>query len=123
MSGLSIAVKAGERLLIAGVLIQVSRNTKINVLSPGPILRGPMIMKASEATTPLRNLYLRLQMAYTDPSDISRPLAAKRILAEIESEVTLFSKVGIDTLISEGNYYRALECLWIIIKKVEQPEK
>lgn len=112
--GLKLTLKPGERIAVNGaVLVNGDRRTEFIVENKASILREGDIMRAEEATTPARRVYLPVMMMALDPA--SRPTSFaefERRITEIAGAVTDTEALGlclkISAAVANGAYYKAL---------------
>ena len=65
---LSIDLKAGDKIIINGAVIEnLGSNSKLSVHNRAAILRGKEILSAEDSTTPAARVYFALQCAYIFP--------------------------------------------------------
>ena len=67
MANLVLELKAGELLVINGATIRFRNRVRVELLSRARFLFGKQIMAPHEATSPARQIYYALQVAY-EPS-------------------------------------------------------
>lgn len=72
MSTLRITLRAGERIFVNGAVMRVDRKTQLEFLNDVTFLLESHVMQASEATSPLRQLYFIVQMMLIDPADVAK---------------------------------------------------
>ncbi|OFW99667.1 MAG: flagellar biosynthesis repressor FlbT [Alphaproteobacteria bacterium RIFCSPHIGHO2_12_FULL_63_12] len=111
---LKLTLKPGEKIAINGaVIVNGDRRTEFLVENRASILRETDIMRAEEATTPARRVYLPVMMMALDPS------ARKTLFAEFDRRLTEFANVlsdpaalslclKISASVANGAYYKAL---------------
>lgn len=68
MSTLRITLRAGERIFVNGAVMRVDRKTQLEFMNDVTFLLESHVMQASEATTPLRQLYFVVQLMLIDPA-------------------------------------------------------
>ncbi len=61
---LVLELRAGERIIVNGAVLQVRARTTLVLNNRARFLFGRQVLDESEATTPARRLYLALQAAY-----------------------------------------------------------
>ena len=77
-----ISMRAGEKLYLNGAVFSVDRKVSLELLNDATFLLQSHILQASEATSPLRQIYFAVQLMLMDPADarsIREP--AERMLA------------------------------------------
>lgn len=91
MTGLVLKLKANERFLINGVVLQNGdRPAKIRVRSSDvAILRTRDALRPEEADTPLRKIYYQAQLALAGETDDQR--AAEQIIAGLDQLNDIFA--------------------------------
>lgn len=111
---LKLTLKPGEKIAINGaVVVNGDRRTEFIVENRASILRESDIMRAEEATSPARLIYLPVMMMALDPS------ARKNLFAEFDRRLTEFAGVlsdpaalslclKISAAVANGAYYKAL---------------
>jgi len=111
---LKLTLKPGEKIAINGaVVVNGDRRTEFVVENKASILRESDIMRAEEATTPARLIYLPVMMMALDPA------ARKTLFAEFDKRLTEFAGVlsdpsalslclKISAAVANGAYYKAL---------------
>src|SRR3990167_3367404 len=88
---LKLTLKPGEKIAINGaVIVNGDRRTEFLVENRASILRETDIMRAEEATTPARRVYLPVMMMALDPS------ARKTLFAEFDRRLTEVANVLFD---------------------------
>ena len=65
---MNITLRAGERLYLNGAVIRLDRKATIELLNDAAFLLENHVIQASDATTPLRQIYFVLQVMLMDPS-------------------------------------------------------
>ncbi len=112
--GLKLTLKPGEKIAINGaVIVNGDRRTEFIVENQASVLRERDIMRAEEATTPARRVYLPVMMMALDPA------ARKDAFGEFERRLTEFAGVVTDPAglglclkisasVANGAYYKAL---------------
>jgi len=112
--GLKLTLKPGERVAINGaVIVNGDRRTEFIIENKASILRESDIMRAEEATTPARRVYLPVMMMALDPN------VRAEMFAEFDSRITEFAGVVTDpralslclkvsAAVANGAYYKAL---------------
>lgn len=112
--GLKLTLKPGERIAVNGaVIVNGDRRTEFVVENRASVLRERDIMRAEEATTPARRVYLPVMMMALDL--VSR----KDAFGEFERRLTEFAGavsdqgalalcLKISAAVANGAYYKAL---------------
>jgi flagellar protein FlbT len=65
---MNITLRAGERLYLNGAVIKLDRKATIELLNDAAFLLENHVIQASDATTPLRQIYFVVQVMLMDPS-------------------------------------------------------
>lgn len=111
---LKLTLKPGEKIAINGaVVVNGDRRTEFIVENRASVLRESDIMRAEEATTPARRVYLPVMMMALDPS------VRKTMFGEFDRRLTEFAGVvsdpaalslclKISAAVANGAYYKAL---------------
>ncbi len=116
MSSINLRLKPGEKLYINGAVIKVDRRVSIEVLNDVSFLLEAHILQASDATTPLRQLYFVVQSALMDPvnsgsiKDMVREMTARTIISCDNREIQ-FALVEAGELTDRGRYFEALRLI------------
>jgi flagellar protein FlbT len=109
---LKVEIKPGERVIIGDALVTNNgQRAKLFIEGQAPILREKDIMRADEADTPCKKIYLMIQMMYLSPDpkqhfdlyfklvkDVQQ--AAPSMLPQIEA---------VNNELLTGAYYKALK--------------
>ena len=64
-----ISLRAGEKIYINGAVLRVDRKVSIELLNDASFLLEAHVMRAEDATTPLRQLYFIVQVLLMNPTD------------------------------------------------------
>lgn len=111
---LKLSLKPGERIAINGaVIVNGDRRTEFLVENKASVLREGDIMRAEEANTPARRVYLPVMMMALDES------ARKDLFDEFDRRLTEFAGavnaphalslcLKISAAVANGTYYKAL---------------
>jgi len=112
--GLKLSLKPGEKIAVNGaVIVNGDRRAEFIVENKASILRERDIMRAEEATTPARRVYLPVMMMALDPAERTR------LFHEFEQRLTEIAGVlsdpsalsiclKISAAVANGAYYKAL---------------
>lgn len=65
---MNITLRAGERLYLNGAVIRLDRKATIELLNDAAFLLENHVIQASDATTPLRQIYFVIQVMLMDPA-------------------------------------------------------
>lgn len=89
---LKIELKPGERAVLNGVVIEGASDgrTEFVILNRATIMRERHIIKEEDANTPVKRLYLALQMLYIEPAqrETYKPMF-ERYAKDLENTLTL----------------------------------
>ncbi|MGO9742460.1 MAG: flagellar biosynthesis repressor FlbT [Roseiarcus sp.] len=113
---MNITLRAGERLYLNGAVIRSDRKATIELLNDATFLLETHVMQASDATTPLRQVYFVIQVMLMDPasakttSQLARSLIDKS-LGAFESEEIKSRLRAVIELINRGRYFEAMKTL------------
>jgi len=64
----TLSLKPNEKIFINGAVLQVAGRARIKILNDATFLLEPHVLQASDATTPLRQLYFSAQIMLIDPN-------------------------------------------------------
>lgn len=111
---LRIALRAGERMIINGALIQATGRSEFCIENQATILRAREVMKPEEATSPARQLYFHTMMAYVDEAHRrdheDRLVEALRLVRRRSDDAeTLDALSRYAAAAAGGDHYRALQ--------------
>jgi flagellar protein FlbT len=112
--GLKLSLKPGEKVAINGaVIVNGDRRASLVVENRASILRERDIMRAEEATTPARRVYLAVMLIALDPASKARSFSEfDRRIKEFADAVSdpgalaLCLKIAAD--VADNRAYRAL---------------
>jgi flagellar protein FlbT len=111
---LKLTLKPGEKVAVNGaVIVNGDRRTEFVIENKASILRESDIMRAEDATTPARRVYLPVMMMALDES------VRKDLFGEFDRRLTEFAGVvtnptalslclKISAAVANGSYYKAL---------------
>lgn len=123
---MNITLRAGEKIYINGAVIRTDRKATIELLNDATFLLETHIIQASEATTPLRQVYFVIQVMLMDPS--SAKATAQLAKSLIEKALSAFESGDINhglksvsELVGRGRYFEAMKMLRALYP-VEQRE-
>jgi len=71
---MNISLRRGERIYINGAVFRVDRKVCIELLNDVTFLLENHVLQASDATTPLKQLYFVIQLMLMSPGDVAVPL-------------------------------------------------
>ena len=112
--GLKLTLKPGEKIAINGaVIVNGERRAEFVIQNQASVLRERDIMRAEEATTPARLVYLPVMLMALDPA------RRKGAFGEFEGRLTEFAGavtdprglslcLKISAAVANGAYYKAL---------------
>lgn len=112
--GLKLTLKPGEKIAVNGaVIVNGDRRTEFVIENRASVLRERDIMRAEEATTPARRVYLPVMMMALDPA------CRAGLFGEFDRRLTEFASVvsdphglslclKISAAVANGTYYKAL---------------
>ncbi len=112
--GLKLTLKPGEKIAVNGAVIHNGdRRAEFVVENHASVLRERDIMRAEEATTPARRVYLPVMMMALDPGTRREAFPEfDRRLTELAGALTdqraLTLCLKISAAVANGAYYRAL---------------
>ncbi len=113
---MNITLRAGEKLYINGAVIRTDRKATIELLNDATFLLETHVMQASDATTPLRQIYFVIQVMLMDPpsskatGELARSLVEKAIDA-FESPNVKVGLRGVIDLINRSRLFEAMKTL------------
>jgi flagellar protein FlbT len=113
---MNITLRAGERLFINGAVIRTDRKSTIELLNDATFLLETHVMQASEATTPLRQIYFVIQIMLMDPAtakttaELALSLIAKAVGAFESADVQTGLRAVVD-LIERCRYFEAMKTI------------
>ena len=113
---MNITLRAGEKLYINGAVIRTDRKATIELLNDATFLLETHVMQASEATTPIRQIYFVIQVMLMDPpsskatGELARSLVDKAVDAFANPDVKAGLR-GIVDLINRSRYFEAMKTL------------
>lgn len=112
--GLKLTLKPGEKIAVNGaVIVNGDRRTEFVIENQASVLRERDIMRAEEATTPARRVYLPVMLMALDPA------CRRDLFGEFDRRLTEFAGVVSDShglslclkisaAVANGAYYKAL---------------
>jgi flagellar biosynthesis repressor protein FlbT len=113
---MNITLRAGERLYLNGAVIRLDRKATIELLNDAAFLLENHIIQASEATTPLRQVYFVVQVMLMDPAaarsamDLLHQLIDKALCAFESPEI----KAGLNAIVgsvARSRHFEAMKSL------------
>lgn len=110
---LRLSLRPFERVIISGAVIQNGPSrTDLSVENQVPVLRETDILSPAAVRTPCERIYLALQLAYVDPDQGPRHLAAYEALAaEVRTAAPSCGPLleRIEGMVALQRYYQALK--------------
>lgn len=111
-----ISLKANERIFINGAVVRVDRKTSLEFLNDVDFLLENHVLQASDATTPLKQLYFVVQIIVMSPNDAgsAKELFRSNITTLLDTFTNshIVSELkNVDRLVSEGKVYEALKTI------------
>jgi len=122
---LKLVLRPGEKLIVNGAVIGVGDHpVSLYFYNKVNFLRGREILKEEHCDTIEKKLYFIIQLIYIFPEDAETNLIRFGIILEEArlahpEEKTLLDEV--QTLVGEGNYYRALKLCRKLFADEPQP--
>lgn len=115
-STLRLSLKPNEKIYLNGAVIRVDRKVTIELLNDVQFLLESHVLQASEASTPMRQLYFVVQIMLISPGEADEARVMFRrsllmLLATFEDPHILATLKQIDMLVSQGDYYEALKAI------------
>jgi flagellar protein FlbT len=112
-STLKISLKANEKIYLNGAVIRPDRKVTLELLNDVHFLLESHVLQATDASTPLRQLYFMVQVMIMDPSGAVQAREMFRrslplLLASFEDPQICASLKRVDALVSEGSVFEAL---------------
>lgn len=123
---MNITLRAGERIYINGAVLRVDRKATLELMNDATFLLETHVMKAEDATTPLRQVYFVVQVMLMDPASArnTAQLAASLIEKAREAFDSTQVRRGLDNiqeLIGRSRYFEAMKALRLMFP-LEQTE-
>jgi flagellar biosynthesis repressor protein FlbT len=75
---MNISLRRGEKIYINGAVFRVDRKVCIEIMNDVTFLLENHVLQATEATTPLKQLYFVVQLMLMSPNDIDAPMEMSR---------------------------------------------
>lgn len=113
---MNITLRAGERLYLNGAVIRLDRKATIELLNDAAFLLENHVIQASDATTPLRQIYFVVQVMLMDPSAVHSTSELARSLIEkaLDAFETPEIKSGLKAIagsITRSRHFEAMKSL------------
>jgi flagellar protein FlbT len=113
---MNITLRAGERIYINGAVLRTDRKATIELLNDATFLLETHVMQASDATTPLRQIYFVIQVMLMDPAAAKATTQLARGLIEkandaFESPEIKAGLRAITDMIARARYFEAMKSL------------
>lgn len=110
---MKISLRAGEKIYMNGAVFSVDRRVSLQLLNDVTFLLEAHVMQASQATTPLRQVYFAIQTLLMEPA------AAKGLIASVShmldaiicTEKTSASRVRLEGVVDLLRSDRRFEAL------------
>ena len=123
---MNITLRAGERIYINGAVLRVDRKATLELMNDATFLLETHVMKAEDATTPLRQIYFVVQVMLMDPASArnTAQLAASLITKAREAFESAQIRRGLESileLIARSRYFEAMKSLRLMYP-LEQAE-
>ncbi|HXT06481.1 MAG TPA: flagellar biosynthesis repressor FlbT [Roseiarcus sp.] len=123
---MNITLRSGERIYINGAVLRVDRKATLELMNDATFLLETHVMKAEDATTPLRQVYFVVQVMLMDPASArnTAELAASLIAKAREAFDSPQIRRGLDgilELIGRSRYFEAMKALRLMYA-IEQAE-
>ena len=77
---MNITLRAGERIYINGAVLRVDRKATLELMNDATFLLETHVMKAEDATTPLRQIYFVVQVMLMDPASARNTARARQFV-------------------------------------------
>lgn len=109
---LKVELKPGERLIVGNSLITNSdQRTRLFIDGDAPVLREKDILTAEQADTPAKNVYLAIQMIYTEDDPNVDTSIFESLLADFVGAVPSSQHIAdeITNWMLTKNFYKALK--------------
>lgn len=113
---LKISLKANEKIYLNGAVIRADRKVTLEFLNDVQFLMEQHVLQASDATTPLRQLYFIVQVMLMNPEGVVAARGMFRstlllLLATFADEQILSALKHVDQVVTEGRVYEALKLI------------
>jgi flagellar biosynthesis repressor protein FlbT len=109
---LKVELKPGERFILGNsVITNDKQRTKLFIEGDAPVLREKDIIRAEEADTPCKKIYVVLQMMYLSDDIGQHQKAYFSLVNEVQTAAPSFTPyfVNINNEILTGAFYKALK--------------
>ncbi|ADR52289.1 flagellar biosynthesis repressor FlbT [Candidatus Liberibacter solanacearum] len=115
-SPLRISLRAGERIFLNGAIVRVNSKVMLELLNDITFILEQHVIREEEAITPLRQLYLIVQMVFLVPAkkDSSIDLCRRYIavlLNSMRNEQMVLALKNIEFLVASGRFFEALKTI------------
>jgi flagellar protein FlbT len=123
---MNITLRAGERIYINGAVLRVDRKATLELMNDATFLLETHVMRADDATTPLRQIYFVVQVMLMDPASArnTAQLATSLIAKAREAFDSIPIRRGLDSvleMIARARYFDAMKALRLMYP-LEQAE-
>lgn len=114
--GFKVSLKANERIFINGAVVRVDRKISLEFLNDVDFLLENHVLQASEATTPLKQLYYIVQIIVMAPNNADNALDLFRasiasLLDTFENSQITSELKNVDRLVNEKRIFVALKTI------------
>jgi flagellar protein FlbT len=110
-----ISLRSGEKIYINGAVLRVDRKVSLELLNDATFLLEAHVMRAEDASTPLRQLYFIVQLMLMDPTDgAAREMFEKSIvlmIASYENAEIIAGLQNISKLVGTKRTFDALKAI------------
>lgn len=110
-----ISLRSGEKIYINGAVLRVDRKVSLELLNDATFLLEAHVMRAEDASTPLRQLYFIVQLMLMDPADsAAREMFDKSIVlmsASYENAEVVAELQNITKLVNSKRTFDALKAI------------
>jgi flagellar protein FlbT len=122
---MNITLRAGERLYLNGAVIRLDRKATIELLNDAAFLLENHVIQASDATTPLRQIYFVVQVMLMDPAAARSTMELLNALIEKASSSfeTPEIKAGLNSIsgsIARSRHFEAMKALRSLYRLEQQ---
>lgn len=108
---LKVELKPGERIILGNsVITNGAHRASLLVEGTAPVLREKSIMRAEDANTPAKRVYLTIQLMYLDDDPAQHHTEYFKLIGDLMNAApsTLPFIDRINNLMLTGSYYKAL---------------
>ncbi|MDP2357366.1 MAG: flagellar biosynthesis repressor FlbT [Beijerinckiaceae bacterium] len=113
---MNLRLRAGEKIYLNGAVVRFDRKVSIEILNDVSFLLEGHVLQASDATTPLRQLYFVVQSALIGPANSTSISALirdmlKRTVESFSNREVLYGLFEVSALLDRSRFF---DCLRII---------